>query len=170
MTPHFFSPGETVTGKKYADLLEGSVFPQINALAPSGPSVFQHDLASARTSQEAKKVIDREGIKTLPWLTAGADLNPLDIFVNDSLKNALREKSVPNVTALRRETALVISNFAKDKEWLANLTKTCRGVPKRFAWVAANGGRKVVKKLVAGFVAAGGGGRASTGSVASSDP
>ena len=30
----------------------------------------------------------------LPWMSAGADLNPLDIFANDSVKNALKGEDV----------------------------------------------------------------------------
>ena len=39
-------------------------------------------------------LMESEGVTVLPWMPAGADLNPLDIFVNDSVKNALKGKDV----------------------------------------------------------------------------
>ena len=84
----------------------------------------------------------------LPRMPAGADLNPLDAFVNDSVKNALKGEDVSTVNLLKKETAIAIAKLQADKVRMDAVAKTCRAFPKRVAWVANNAGRKVVRSLV----------------------
>ena len=52
--------------------------------------MFRHDLASSHTAKIAKELIDAENINPPPMLPAGADLNPPDVYLGDSVKNALK--------------------------------------------------------------------------------
>ena len=77
------------------------------------------------------------------WLS-----DPLDVYVNDAVKNALKGKDLPTIAALKQETAIAIARLRPDRAFLDIVAKTRRAFPKRAVWVAANGGRKVNRSKV----------------------
>ena len=50
--------------------------------------------------------LEREGVATIPWFPAGADVSPLDVFVNPYLKDKLKGREIDTVPKLKRECAL----------------------------------------------------------------
>ena len=97
MPPFCHSQGEHVTADAYVSLLEGNVIRQIDAITEGAPYVFQQDLATARAAKKTSELLKAEGVKVLPWVTAGADLNPLDVFANNAVKGAIKKKDVSAV-------------------------------------------------------------------------
>ena len=69
------------------------------------------------------------------------------MFANNAEKDAIMGKDVSTINLLKKETAVAIANTREDNGFLAIVAKTCRAFPKRVAWVAKNGGRKVANKL-----------------------
>ena len=89
-------------------------------------------------------------MKKLPWFPSGADLNPLDIAVWDSIKNNLQGYPKESYNSVKKLEAVLYENFDKlrsDPEWLAFEAKTCRSVPKRAQWVVDNNGEKIVDSV-----------------------
>ena len=149
LEPYFYGAGAHVTGEAYSALLGGTIFRQIEAITLGAPFWFQRDLATSHTAKITKNLIAAEkNVKMVKWLPAGADLNPLDVYVNDAVKNALKGKDLPTIAALKQETAIAIARLRPDRAFLDIVAKTRRAFPKRVAWVAANGGRKVNRSKV----------------------
>ena len=149
MSRAFFGAGERVAADTYCSLLQGAGFRQIDAIALGAPFAFQHDLASSHTAKQTIDLLAAEGVEMLKWLPAGADLNPLDVYVNDAVENALKGKEgLTTAALLKKEASIAIARLRTDKGFMGNAAKTCRAFPKRVAWVAANGGRKVARSLV----------------------
>ena len=143
----FFAPHKTaITAEYYSAMLEGDIFRQLGVFMGGKPFWFQQDLASPHTAKLTKAVFDKEPrARLLPWLSSGADLSPLDAFVNPPLKEELREKDVSNLAKLQLETAMAIDRLSKNAEWKSKLVATCRAFQKRITWVANNSGAKVIR-------------------------
>ena len=120
-------------------MLEGAVLRQIEAKAQGQPYVFQHDLASAHTATATKgRRLKAEGVTVLPWMPAGADLNPLDVFVNNFPKTALKGKNVCALPLLEKEAAKAIAALREDKVWIGQVSKARLSFSKRVKRAAAN--------------------------------
>ena len=81
-------------------------------------------------------------------MPAGADLNPLDVFVNAALKKRLQGKDLSTAPELKKETAVALAKMSKSPKFRRQLVRACKGFRARVEWVAANGGRKAIRAKV----------------------
>ena len=140
---------QTMTANYYATMLETDTFPQIEARAPSsGGFYWQQDLASSHTANATKNFLSERDIKCLPWLPSGADLSPLDIYVNPALKDRLRGKDLTTNQKLMKEVSKAPSQMGADPDFLKGLRKCCKSIKKRAKWVVAHNGRTCTSNLV----------------------
>ena len=146
LKPHFVPRGQMMGGPYYANALESDVLRQIEVAVGGRDYYFQQDLASAHTSQVAKGLLQKEGVRLAPWLPSGADIAPLGAFVNHAAKESLRGKDLSNLAKLRAETNVASAKLSADSVFRGQLQKARRAFEKRIRWAAANGGRKVSRK------------------------
>ena len=112
------------TANYYAAMLETDTFPQIEARAPSsGGFYWQRDLASSHAANATKNVLSERDIKCLPWLPSGADLSPLDTYVNCALKDRLRGKDLTTNQKLMKEVPKAPSQMGAGPDLLKGLRK-----------------------------------------------
>ena len=150
LKPHFAPKGTTMTAAYYCSMLQSDTLRQIATCVPEGEQFyFQQDLASSHTAKQTMKMLEDEGVALAPWMPAGADLNPLDIYVKPELKKRLHRKDLSTVAKLLSVTARELDSMSKDADFLAGLQKCCRSFKKRAKWVAENDGRKVSHALLA---------------------
>ena len=102
--------------------------------------VFIQDLAWPRDCPNTKERIKAEGVKLLSWMPSGADLNPLNVYVNNYLKTVLKNKDLKAIKKLKSGMAIAPGKV------LGRIAKTCCAFPKRVRWVAENFGKKVIRK------------------------
>ena len=149
LKPHFVDPKKKMTADYYTSMLKTDVFPQAAALFPEDEVFyFQQDLASSHTAKATMAYLRNKGVRLAPWLPSGADLSPLDIFVNPELKRRLRGKDMSTHEKVMGSAARALSEMSEDPEFKASLKKCCRGIKKRTQWVAAHGGRIATSSLV----------------------
>jgi hypothetical protein len=75
-------------------MLSGDVLRQIGVATGGEPYRFQQDLASARAAKTTKLFFERENAMLAPWMQSGADLAPLDVFVNGAAKSKVRGRDI----------------------------------------------------------------------------
>ena len=139
LKPYFAPHGTTIAAQYYRGMLEGDILRHLDVEMGGAPYWFQQDLDSPRAAKITKGLFDKEPrAKLLPWTPAGADFSPLDVFVNPSLKEELREKDIGALAKLQLETSLAIDRLSKDAAWRAKLVATCRAFQKRATWVATD--------------------------------
>ena len=93
-TPHLIPTKTFITSEYYTkNILEDDVLPKIRAhvLGSDDPGVakrwvFMQDCATAHTAGNTMSFLGKQKVRVLPWGPKGADLDPLDIFVRDSIK------------------------------------------------------------------------------------
>ena len=88
----------------------------------------------------------------MPWLLSGADLRPLDIYVNPELKKRLRGKDMSSHEKVLEATSRALAAMSSDPELKVGLKKCCRSIKKRTQRVAAHGGRISTSSLVTAWV------------------
>ena len=108
--------------------------------------MFIRDLVWPRDCAYTKERIKAEGVKLLSWMPSGADLNPLNVYVNNYLKTVLKNKDLKAIKKLKSGMATVPRKRGKSKKVLQKIAKTCRAFPNRERWVAENFGKKVIRK------------------------
>ena len=141
LKPHFLPKNQTMAADYYCNMLESDVFPQIEGVLPEGERFWwQHDLASAHTALQTKQFLATKNITTLPWLPSGADLSPLDIYVNPELKRRLKEKDLSTRGKLMAEVSRDLGDMRADPEFLDGIRRFCRSAKNRAKWVRAHGG------------------------------
>ena len=72
-----------------------------------------------------------KGVGLPPWLPSGADVSPLDIYVNPALKRRLRRKDMSLREKGTDATARALSAMSSDPEFRAGLAKCCGSIKKR---------------------------------------
>ena len=77
--------------------------------------VFTQDLAWPRDCPYTKERIKAGGVKLLSWMPSGADLNPLNVYGNNYLKKALKNKDLSTMKKLKSETAIAPRKMSKSK-------------------------------------------------------
>ena len=93
-----------------------------------------------------------KGVELAPWLPSGADLSPLDIYVNPALKRRLQGKDMSSHEKVMDATARALDEMSSDPEFRAGLKKCCRSIKKRAQMVAAHGGQISTSSLAEGWV------------------
>ena len=142
LKPHFVERGKTMTSDYYCSMLQSDVLPQVAVHVPEGEKFFfQQDLAAAHTATRTMDLLAEEGVSLVPWLPKGADVSPLDIYVNPELKRRLHGKDLGDYAELKNATARTLSEMSNDPVFLEGLVKCCKGIKKRFKWIVANDGR-----------------------------
>ena len=110
---------------------------------------FMRDLASPRAAFPATKPLKRENVRILPWIPKGADVNPLDVFVWDSIKDGLRVIPLEqrnNPAKLKAASTKTIANLSADPLWAQKVKRTCLSIPKRLKWNKGDGAKPIVGK------------------------
>ena len=135
-------------------MLKTDTSPRIATVIPEGQDFyFQQDLAISHTAKSSTEWLGTQPLTLVPWAPSGADLSPLDIFVNPELKKRLRGKDMETVEKMTAATSRALSEMAEGPEFKKGLKKCCRGIKKRVQWVAAHGGRISTSELVRNWVA-----------------
>ena len=83
----------------------------------------------------------------MPWFGPGDDVSPLDVFVNNALKDIIREKDVSNIVRLEQEAAAALQRMSDCPKFLDGLKKATESAEPRLRWIVANGGRKIPKGM-----------------------
>ena len=110
-------------------MLQTGVFPQVAAVSPQDEGfACRRDLASSHAAKAAKKYLRNGGIRLVLRLPSGADLSPLDIFVNPGLKRRLRGKDMSTHEKVIGSGARALSEMSEAPEFKASLKKCCRGI------------------------------------------
>ena len=146
LKPHFAPHGQTTTGKYYSNMLESDVLRQLDVEMEGKKYHLQQDLATSHTAKETTQLLKKEGVSTVPWMTAGADISPLDVFVHNASEENVRGRDLGNLNKLKKECALAIAELSSEPAFKRQLAQCCRSFEKRVRWIAANGGRKVNRK------------------------
>ena len=81
-------------------------------------------------------------------MPSGADVTPLDIYVNPELKKRLKGADLSTKEKLMAATTRALSDMRNDEEFTAGLRKCCRCIKRRLQWVVAHGGRISASSLV----------------------
>ena len=151
--PHVVPPKQTVTSEYYVDHILKPLIPRMRASLlrqPEGTKwAFMQDQASPHTAKSTMSFLAQQGVTVLPWFPSGADANPLDIFVRNSIKNKLGELPKEHYnTAPKLEAALlhIAESSRQSPEWMSSIAKRCNEVPHRLQWIIKNGGAKIVGK------------------------
>ena len=108
-----------------------------------------HDLASPHAAAATQKVLKTEKVKAPPWFPNGAAVNPLDVFVWNSLKEVLGKtllETRKTVGKLQASLTRVIETMRADASWVAKVKRSCKSATKRLRWVRDNGGKQIVGK------------------------
>ena len=148
LKPHFVERGKTMTSAYYCSMLQSDVLPQIAVHVPEGEKFyFQQDLATAHTAIRTMDLLKEEGVSLAPWLPKGADVSPLDIYVNTELKKRLRGKDLGDYAKLKNATARTLSDVGHDPVFLEGLRKCYKGIKRRLKWIVANDGRSPSRSL-----------------------
>ena len=87
-------------------------------------------------------------MRALPWTPRGSDVNPLDVFVWDSVKNKLNE--LPNEqrnkrTKLQAASMKPAGDQMADASWMKKLKRTCEGAPKRLRRIKGGDGATIIR-------------------------
>ena len=149
LKPHFVDPKKTMTAEYYVSMLTTDVFPQISTIVGEGSFWWQQDLASPHTAKITTAYLAERSVMVAPWLPCGADVSPLDIYVNPELKKRLDGKDLESPEKIMAETAKALAEMGADEAFLKGLNKCCRGIKRRMQYVAANGGKICAKSLLA---------------------
>ena len=151
--PHVVPPKTTVTGEYYIENIMKPLIPRMRAAMLQKTSgtkwAYMQDQASPHTAKPTIEFFKTQKIKLLPWFPSGADANPLDIMVWDSIKNKLGElpkEQYNTVPKLEASLLHVIQQLRESTEWLQSVAHCCEGVPRRLKWISKNGGQKIVGK------------------------
>ena len=131
LKPFRMLPGETITAEVYQQMLAGDVMRQIDVVTGGERYWLQQDLAPAHSAEKTKEFLDKEGARVLPWLPAGADLNPLDVFANSALEAKVRGRDVSSRGKLLAETAKAIDELSRDQAFMETTCNACRAFEKR---------------------------------------
>ena len=95
----------------------------------------------ARTPlRKTKQFLATKNPNTLPWLPSGADLSPLDIYVNPELKRRLKEKNLSTREHLMAGVSRALGDMRNDAVFLDGIRKCCRIVRYRAKLAHARGG------------------------------
>ena len=108
LAPHLVPAGLNLNADYYkGNILLNDVLPKIRAKVMGTSSqakwVFMQDLAPCHTAKSTAKLLSDQAVRLLEWAPKGADVNPLDVFVWDSIKNHLR--TTPLRSATRRQSS-----------------------------------------------------------------
>ena len=98
-------------------------------------------MASPHTALNTKGVLAARNLKCIPWLPSGADLSPLDIYVNPELKRRLKGKDLTAKEKLMAEVSRARADMRSDEKFLGSLRKCCRSIKKRAKWAHSHNGR-----------------------------
>ena len=105
-------------------------------MVPDGDKwYFRQDLATSHTAKQTRAMLASGGVTLVPWMPSGADLSPLDIFVNPELKKRLHGKDLGAIDKLVNATARELNNMSKNPAILKLLKKCSRGFKKLAQWV-----------------------------------
>ena len=141
LKPHFTPKKQTMAAEYYCNMLESNVFPQIEGVLPEGERFWwQRHISSSHTALQTKQFLVTNNITTLPWLPSGADLSPLDIYVNPELKRRPKENDLSSMEKLMGEVSRLLGDVRADAVLLDGIRKCCRIVENRAKWVHAHGG------------------------------
>ena len=159
LPPHLVPPKTSLCAKYYeSHILENDVLPKIRAAILSGQEedpgvtdrwVFMQDLASPHTAKSTMGFSRKQKVRMLPWFPKGADVNPLDVFVWDSVKNdqnkiPLENRSTPQ--KLQAALTKVVADLTADQAWVGKVKRTCGSAPKRLRWIKDNHGAPIIGK------------------------
>ena len=117
MKPHFAPHGQNINADYYCNMLEGGILRQIEVIAQGEKYWPQHDLASPRAAKTTKALLKKESANLIPWMPAGADLTPLDVFVNNPAKEEVRKKDTSTLAKLKMECGMAIGRLSADPKW-----------------------------------------------------
>ena len=87
-------------------------------------------------------------VELAPRLPSGANLSPLEIYVNPALKRRPQGKDMSSREKVADATARSLGEMSSDPEFGAGLKKCFRSIKKRAQWVAAHGERISTSSLV----------------------
>ena len=158
LTPHLI-PVKTFIASAYytTNIIGNEVLPKIRAHVPRRDDpqaaerwVLAHDLATAHTAQATMTFLKKHKVRMPPWAPNGADLDPLDIFVWDSIKCEIQQIPIENrdrQIKLHDVLTKVIAELSENEERMGKLARSCRSVPARLDWVRRNYGRRIVGRF-----------------------
>ena len=115
-------------------------------MADGAKWVSQRDLASSHASKIANGAVDSENVDVLRWLPAGADLNPLAVYVNPAAGGLLRGKDPLARGNLEKETAVALKKMRASRKYKEMIAGTCKSFEKRARRAANDGREKVIRK------------------------
>ena len=148
----FVNPQKTkVNGKYFTRHLEKDLVPSLHALYPDGNGIYVQDGASAHTSNLAQNYLTQEFgrygfVNKNQWPPKSPDLNPLDYWFWNSLKNKVyegRREPFSSIAQLKRRVKRVWDSAVNEEQ----LKKSILQFKKRLRAVMDAQGGPIVHKF-----------------------
>lgn len=117
----------TMDQKKYINVLESHLLPQLQEWFGENEFLYQQDRAPCHTARSVNRWFAKKGLRILPWPGNSPDMNPIETLW-DVLKNEIHEVPITNKTQLIDRLNHVWLHSGK----IRNLcSKLINGMPKR---------------------------------------
>ena len=79
---------------------------------------FQRNLAPLGVAKKTREALEMECVRISPRTSAGADLKPLDVFVNHALRGEVRGRDFRPAPKLKKKVAVAIGILSPRPEFL----------------------------------------------------